>query len=195
MSNLSGRIFKTLLAPFRGHNIRCGKRVKLELVNAEDRIGRDTSIGDNALISSAGGGAILIGERCEIGIGALIQSYGGRIVIGHDCSINPYCVIYGHGGLKIGNSVRIATHTVIVPSNHNYDDLGMPIRLQGLTLKGITIEDDVWIGAGAKILDGVTIGKGSVVAAGTVVIRNVPPFSVTAGVPNRIIKQRGKANP
>ncbi|MCK7515996.1 MAG: acyltransferase [Desulfobacterales bacterium] len=72
----------------------------------------------------------------------------------------------GDGGLTIGNNVRIAAHTVIIPANHVFDDVNIPIRKQGLSKKGIVIEDDVWIGSGVKILDGVVIGKGCVIGAG-----------------------------
>lgn len=120
----------------------------------------------------------------------MILSYGGDIRIGDDCSFNPYCVIYGHGGLRIGNSVRIAAHTVIVPANHNFDDPHTPIRLQGLTTKGITIGNDVWIGAGVRIMDGVEIGNGCVVAAGSVVTKSVPNGAVVAGVPAKVIRVR-----
>jgi acetyltransferase-like isoleucine patch superfamily enzyme len=122
--------------------------------------------------------------------GALILTCGGKITIGDDCSFNPYCVIYGHGNLAIGNCVRIATQTVIIPANHNFDRRDLPIHRQGLSMKGVRIGDDVWIGAGVKILDGVEIGSGSVIAAGAVVTRAVAPFTIVAGVPARAVKTR-----
>ncbi|MDP2912849.1 MAG: acyltransferase, partial [Candidatus Omnitrophota bacterium] len=100
------------------------------------------------------------------------------------------CVIYGHGGLKIGSGVRIAAHAVIIPAKHNYEDPDRFIYQQGMTCRGIEIRDDVWIGAGARILDGVVIGKGAVIASGAVVTRDVPEYAVAAGVPARIIKYR-----
>ncbi|MCB9079909.1 MAG: acyltransferase [Anaerolineaceae bacterium] len=120
----------------------------------------------------------------------MLLTYKGEIEIGDNCSINPFCVIYGHGGVKIGNDVLIATHTVIIPSNHNFSSLDRPIRLQGNTSKGIIIEDDVWIGAGCKILDGVIIGKSSIVAAGSVVNKSIEPYSIVGGVPAKLIRKR-----
>ena len=120
----------------------------------------------------------------------MLLTYGGKISIGDYCSINPFCVLYGHGGLFIGNGVRIATHVVVIPSNHNFNDTNRYIFQQGSTSLGIRIEDDVWIGAGAIILDGVTISKGSVVGAGSVVNRNIESFSVVAGNPAKILKKR-----
>lgn len=133
----------------------------------------------------------------EIGDETIIKSFailsaqpGGSIRIGANCSINPYCVLYGHGGLTIGNNVRIATHTIIIPANHIYTDRSMLIKDQGLTKIGIVIGDDVWIGAGVKILDGCCIGNGAVIGAGAVVTKDVPPYAVVVGVPAKIVANR-----
>ncbi|MBW4481634.1 MAG: acyltransferase [Tildeniella torsiva UHER 1998/13D] len=114
--------------------------------------------------------------------------------IGNNCSINPFSIIYGHGGVNIGNDVLIAAHVVIIPSNHNFDSLQHPIRTQGNTSLGISIEDNVWIGTGAKILDGVTIHEGGIVGAGAVVTSNVEAYSIVGGVPARTIKLRDHKN-
>jgi acetyltransferase-like isoleucine patch superfamily enzyme len=138
----------------------------------------------------SGGGRITVGERCVIDRGVIIRAYGGHITIGADCSINPYSVIYGHGGLEIGRGVRIATHCIIIPSNHNFTDPDTYIFQQGETTLGIRIEDDVWLGAGVTILDGVHIGRGVVVGAGTVVSKSLDAFGIYAGVPAKKIASR-----
>ncbi len=137
-----------------------------------------------------GTGRIEIGSNSEIHPYAMLHTYGGWIEIGECCSINPFCMLYGHGGLKIGNKVRIATHTVIIPANHGIDRLDIPIMNQPELRDGISIGDDVWIGASVCVLDGVHIGQGSVVGAGSVVTQDVPEFSVVAGIPARIIRLR-----
>ena len=134
--------------------------------------------------------SIIVGKHCMICRGAMLMAYGGHITIGDHSTVNPYCVLYGHGGLTIGNGVRIAAHTVIVPANHGYQDKETPIYQQPITAKGIVIEDDVWVGCGVRILDGVRIGKGSVIAAGAVVTKDIAPNSVVGGVPARLIKSR-----
>jgi acetyltransferase-like isoleucine patch superfamily enzyme len=136
---------------------------------------------------------IRIGARCDIHPSAMLLAYGGHIEIGDDCSVNPFCVLYGHGGLKIGNGVRIAAGTAMIPANHNFDEIDRPIFQQGVSAKGIIIEDDVWIAANATILDGVRIGRGCVIAAGAVVTKDVEPFSVMGGVPARLIQMRKAA--
>jgi len=135
-------------------------------------------------------------EYIKIGAGSVIRPYahiyswGGFVEIGDCCSVNPFTVLYGTGGIRIGNWVRIAAHNVIVASSHQFDSLEVPIGKQGFTATGITIEDDVWIGAGCCVLDGVRIGKGAVVAANSVVRGDVAPYEIVAGAPARSIGSR-----
>ena len=134
---------------------------------------------------------IRIGENTKIMPGARLIPQQGRIVIGRNCTVQYGCLLYGVGLLQIGDDVRIAAHTVITPMNHVYSDANTPIRMQGETTRGVTIGNDVWVGAGVKILDGVTIGRGCVIGAGSVVTRSVEPFSIAVGVPARVIGRRG----
>lgn len=145
-----------------------------------------------AKVRATAGGQVIIGRHCEIHDYARILSYGGKIEIGDFCTVNSFSILYGHGGLKIGNGVRIAAHSIIIPQNHIFDDLSTFIHQQGETRLGVVIEDDVWIGAGAIILDGVKIGKGSVIGAGSVVTKKVDQYSVVAGNPARLIRKRGE---
>jgi acetyltransferase-like isoleucine patch superfamily enzyme len=144
----------------------------------------------NVVLNTEYGGKIDIGENSELLYGVLIMTYGGNITIGERCSINPYTVLYGHGNLIIGNDVLIAGHCLIIPSNHVFSDLNCPINQQGLTRKGIVIEDNVWIGSGCRILDGVRIGEGAIIAAGAVVNKDVLPNTIVGGVPAKLIKIR-----
>ncbi|PIR54371.1 hypothetical protein COU75_01340 [Candidatus Peregrinibacteria bacterium CG10_big_fil_rev_8_21_14_0_10_42_8] len=152
--------------------------------------GKGVKIAKSAILDTSGGGCIRIGNNTVVLHGAILGSRGGTITIGSHCSINPYCLLFGHGNLTIGNDVRIAAGTTIIPANHVYSDPHKLIRQQGLTTLGITIEDDVWIGAGAKILDGVTIAKGCVIGAGAVVTHSTEPYGVYTGVPAVKIKDR-----
>lgn len=143
-----------------------------------------------SVVVQRGGGAISIGKRTSLDRGVLLRAYGGVIRIGSDCTINPYSVIFGDGGLVIGNGVRIAAHTVIVPANHIFSDPDKFIFEQGESRLGITIEDDVWLGAGVRVLDGVNIKKGTVVGAGAVVTKSTEAFGVYVGVPAKKISSR-----
>lgn len=160
------------------------------LVNQSNiKIDKNANISSRSIIEIKYGGKITIGNS-EVLENVIIQTYGGNIVIGEKCSINVNTIIYGHGNTIIGNNVLIAGGCMIIPANHNFNRLDIPIRTQGLTTKGVIIENNVWIGHGCSILDGVTIGEGSVVAAGTVVNKSVPKNAIVAGVPSKIIKIR-----
>jgi len=135
-------------------------------------------------------GSINIAKDCEIGTGAFINSYGGKIDIGEFVYIGEYVVIYGHGGIEIGAKTLIAMHTCIVSSNHTIPGQDIPIRSKPDILLPVKIGSDVWIGAGCKILGGVTIGDGCVVGAGSVVTKDLPPYSISVGNPARVIKYR-----
>ena len=137
------------------------------------------------------GGRVIVGRNTVLDIGAVLRAGGGFIRIGDDCSVNPYCVLIGSNeGLIIGNGVRIAAHSAIIATNHIFKDASKYIYLQGNSSKGIIIEDDVWIGAGAKILDGVITRKGTVVAAGAVVTKSTESYSIVAGLPAKKISSR-----
>jgi carbonic anhydrase/acetyltransferase-like protein (isoleucine patch superfamily) len=143
-----------------------------------------------AVLNREHGGAISIGSGTVVHRGAMLLPYGGFIRLGKRCSINPYSVLYGHGGLSIGDHVRIAAHCVIVPANHGIALDGGLIADQPLTRRGVRIGNDVWLGAGARILDGAVIGEGCVVAAGAVVRGELEPYGIYAGVPARLIRMR-----
>jgi acetyltransferase-like isoleucine patch superfamily enzyme len=120
----------------------------------------------------------------------MILTHGGDIEIGDYCSLNPFAIIYGHGGVRIADSVRIAAHAVIIPANHIAANDGTPLHMSGTSAKGIDIGTNVWLGSGARILDGVRIGMNAIVGAGSVVTRSVPEGATVAGVPARVIRQR-----
>jgi acetyltransferase-like isoleucine patch superfamily enzyme len=100
-------------------------------------------------------------------------------------------MLNGQGGLEIGNDCLIASHVVFIPENHVFDRRDVAIREQGGTRKGIRIGDDVWLATGAVVLDGVSIGRGAVIGAGSVVTKDIPDYAIAVGVPARVIGQRG----
>jgi acetyltransferase-like isoleucine patch superfamily enzyme len=160
------------------------------------RLGRGVYIDEGAYIHACPNG-VEIGENTLVMHHAELHVYNFRnmpqsgIKIGRDVLISEFTVIRGQGGVTIGDRVYTSPFTQIVAVNHRFDDPTRPFIEQGITAKGITIEDDVWIGSGAIITDGVHIGKGAVVAAGAVVTHDVPPHTVVGGVPARVIKEIG----
>lgn len=141
-------------------------------------------------LSDTGISKIEIGDRTLICSFAMLRTYGGSIKIGHSSFINSFTILYGHGNLTIGNGCLIGPQVCIVPVNYGFQDRDISLRLQAPSLKGISIEDDVWIGAGATILDGCNIGKGAIIGAGAVVTKSVDPYSIVAGVPAKLISMR-----
>ena len=138
-------------------------------------------------------GNIFFGSDFSLGrFSCLFARSGGKIVIGSNVSLNTNVMINSDlGGLiEIGNDVLIGPNVVIRSSEHMYSDPLTIIKCQGHIPGKIFIENDVWICANSVITSNVTIGKGSVIAAGSVVTTDVEPYSIVGGVPARIIKKR-----
>lgn len=119
----------------------------------------------------------------------LTHTYG--ISFGKDCSINSGAILDGRGGITIGDYVMIGPHAYIASSSHSYKDLSVPMTSRGHYMKPVAIKNDVWIGANATILGGVTVGKGVIIGAGAVVIEDVPNYNIVGGVPAKKIGLRG----
>ncbi len=131
---------------------------------------------------------VIVGKSVEIAPCKHI-SIGKNTFIGNHASITTSQS--GESKISIGGNVMIAQRVMIIGGNHNFDRLDMPMNSQGEGKQGhIKIEDDVWIGAGSIILTGVTIGKGSIVGAGSIVTKSVEPYSIVAGNPAKLIKKR-----
>ncbi|MCX7595189.1 MAG: acyltransferase [Fischerella sp.] len=158
-------------------------------------LGNDVKIyRDVCLDCGAPNSRIFIGDRTWLERGVDIQVLeNGYVEIGESSFIGPYVCMAGPGHIRIGKQCLIASHSTIYANNHNFADPTTAIALQEISSKGIVIEDDCWIGSGARILDGVTIGRGSVIGAGAVVTKDIPPYSVAIGVPARVSRSR-KAN-
>ena len=128
-----------------------------------------------------------LGDYSVIESFACINNAVGDVIIGDYTRIGLHNTIIGP--VTIGNHVNLAQGITVTALNHNFADPNKRIDEQGVSTTPVVIEDDIWIGANAVILPGVTIGHHSVVAAGAVVTKNVPPHSLVAGVPAKVIKQ------
>jgi len=154
-------------------------------------IGRGTKVFYNViLIANNKKDSLIIGKNCDIHSFCEIRASENKIRIGDNCSLNNFGMIVSKGEISIGNFVRIGPHCLIISSNHIYENPEITILEQGTKGTGIVIEDDVWIRGGVQILDGVKIGRGSIVAAGAIVTKEIPEYSVAAGIPAKVIKKR-----
>ena len=128
-----------------------------------------------------------LGDYSVVESFACINNAVGDVIIGNHTRIGLHNTIIGP--VEIGNNVNLAQGITVTALNHNFSDSNKRIDEQGVSTKPVTIEDDVWIGANAVVLPGVKIGNHCVVAAGAVVTKDVPPHSLVAGVPAKVIKQ------
>ena len=159
------------------------------------RLGRNVYL-DRGVYLHALPSGITIGDNTFLMHHTMLHVFNFRglpragINIGKNCFLGEYNVIRGQGGVQIGDDVYTGPMVKILAVNHVFSDPERPIREQGITAKGIVIEDDVWLGAGVIVLDGVTIGRGSVVGAGAVVANDLPPHSIAVGSPAKPVRNR-----
>ena len=154
-------------------------------------VGPQVSLGQDNRKSISG--VVTIGGSCELNQGVELNPWGGSIRIARRVWLGPYVVIYGHGGVDIGEETLISKHVTILSSNHEIPPLGKFVRSAADQLLPTKIGRDVWIGANAVILGGVTIGDGAVVGAGAVVTKNVEAGFVVAGNPAKVLRKRPNA--
>jgi acetyltransferase-like isoleucine patch superfamily enzyme len=168
----------------RGVRIRFADQIRLE---------KGVYLDEGVYLHACPGG-IEIGEDTLVMHHAELHVYNFRnlpragIRIGRESLIGEFNVLRGQGGITIGDRVYTSPFVQLAAVNHVFSDPSRPFVKQGITAEGITVEDDVWIGAGAIVTDGVRIGRGAVVAAGAVVTADVPAHTVVAGVPAREVK-------
>ncbi|BDX39588.1 transferase [Tenuifilaceae bacterium CYCD] len=176
-----------------------GKRTTIKHSN-KIRVGKSLNIGDNVYINALSKNGISIGNNVSILNNSTIEctgvlrNLGEELVIGNNVGIAQNCFIQVRGKVIIEDNVIFGPNVSIFSENHRFDNVDLPVNKQGVTRKGVKIESGVWIGTRAVILDGVTIGRNSVVAAGSIVNKDVPPFSIVGGVPAKVIKIREQSN-
>jgi acetyltransferase-like isoleucine patch superfamily enzyme len=159
------------------------------------RFGRGITLERGVIVDGLSRQGVEIGDDVMIGPysvirASMLSNLGEGVRIGKRSAMDAYSFIGAGGGVFIGDCVIMGQHVSFHAENHEYDRLDVPIREQGITRKGIVIEDDCWVGSNVTFLDGVHVGRGCVIAAGTVVRGEIPAYSVVAGVPGRVIKSR-----
>ena len=169
-----------------GKHIWCGKNVKFE---------------DFSEIHGLCQEGLKFGDNVTIGRGVMIRpssyyggDYGIGLTVGEHSSIGPHGYIGCSGRITIGKNVMIGPKCSLFAENHIFSDTSSSIKSQGVEQKGITIEDDCWIGSNVTILDGVTVGKGSVIGAGTLIAKDVPAGSVVVDRREKRLRNRYDMN-
>jgi acetyltransferase-like isoleucine patch superfamily enzyme len=160
--------------------------------------GKNLYLGDNIQIKALCLKGIYIGDNVSIHSGSIIDcigvlnKIGEGLKIGNNVGISSNCFLQIRGTVEIGNDVIMGPNVSIFSENHNYGNDLLPISKQGVTRKGVTIEDGVWLGTRSIILDGVTVGKNSIIAAGSVVNKDVEEGTIVGGIPAKFIKYVNK---
>ncbi len=172
-----------------------GKRVRL--FNASKiHFGKFLKLGDAVYLSALGMEGIQVGNNVGIGaysrvvVSTSFNNIGSFIKIGNNVGIGEFAYLGGAGGLEIGDDCIVGQYFSCHSENHNYANSKLPIRQQGVTRQGIKIGANCWIGSKVTVLDGVEIGEGCVIAAGSVVTKSFPADTIIGGVPARKLKNR-----
>ncbi len=157
-------------------------------------IGNNVVFDDNVVLDAKGedNSGINIGDNVVVGRNTILSCKGGNINIGEHSNIGANCYIISETDFTLGKFVFIAGNSYLIAGgNHSYENREIPIMFQpSISKGGVRIEDDVWIGAGALVLDGVKIGKGAIIGAAALVNKSIPEYTIAAGIPAKIIKER-----
>lgn len=182
-----------------GGGVQFGRNVALRHPG-KMRIGAGTAVDDDCLLDARGTdpGSFVIGERVLIARACLIQSKSdaGTVEIGDECSIGGQTTITSTGGIRLGRHVLMAGQCYIGGGRYRTDDPDVPIMYQEMYSRGpVVIGDGVWLGARVTVIDGVEIGEGAVVGAGSVVTKAVPARAIAVGAPARVVASRLDGEP
>ena len=191
-----GFFLKIQLKKSRGI-IFVGKSTRIKFKN-KIVVGKTIQFGDNVEINALSKKGIIIGDNFSIHKNSIIECtgvinhLGEGLTIGNNVGIAQNCFIQVRGEVIIGDNVIFGPGVSLFSENHNFKDLSSYINEQGVTRIGVKIENGVWISSGSTILDGVTVGENSLIAAGSVVNKDVPPYSIVGGIPAKVIKYRNR---
>ena len=163
-----------------------GKNCCLE-ISGDVKIGKQVYIGDQVSLIVEKGAALHIADHSFIGESCYIKCFGGHIEIGRDVSINSKSFINGCGGVKIGDNTRIGTQSIIIASNHKFDDPDVLVK-DAITKKGVRLGENIWLGARVTVLDGVQIANDTVIGACSLVTKPLTESGVYVGVPAKKMK-------
>jgi acetyltransferase-like isoleucine patch superfamily enzyme len=142
------------------------------------------------IVARRGYGRLILGRWLHLGVDTAIRCHEGTLTVGDKTVLGRGVSVNCYLDVEIGGSVLFADDVYVSDFDHNFDDVSKPIKDQGITKARVRIEPDVWVGTKVTVSRGVVIGHGAVVGANAVVTHDLPPYSVSVGVPARVIKDR-----
>jgi len=161
------------------------------------RIGDGTIVDDLVVLDAKGTSntGITIGRNVFLGRGTILSCKNGDIVLGDDVNIGFHSEVFSGSTVSVGRHGLFAAYTYLVAGGHEFERGDAPVIRQERSSKGISVGENVWLGTGAKVLDGVRVGRDVVVGAGAVVTEDLPDGAIAAGVPARVIRKRSDVAP
>ncbi len=187
---LRSKLYPLLLGSV-GEGVIFGRNVVLRHPH-KLHLGDNIVIDDNCVLDAKGtkNQGIFIGNNVFIGRNSILFCKDGDIHIDERVVIGFNCQLFSANVVKLGKNVQIAAYSYLNGGSHDFSRVDIPMMEQERSGMGIIIEDDVWLAANVKVLDGVTIGRGSIIGAGAVVNKEIPPLSIAGGVPAKLIRKR-----
>ncbi len=179
-----------------GTNVRIGCGVKF--VNPQNlSLADNVCIDDHCVLIARSERGITLGDTVQLKHGVYLdtETVDGYIEVGRCAYIGTGCCLHGHQGLEIGEHTLFAQNITITPFSHKFEDPEVPISGQGGYSRKVTIGRDCYLGKCVCVLHSADIGEGSVIGAGAVVVKPIPPFSVAVGVPAKVVRRRGAPMP
>ena len=174
-----------------GRNVIFGQNVVLRHPH-KIRIGDNVVIDDNCLVDAKGdtNRGITIGNGVFIGRNTILSCKNGDIDVEEGANVGFNCEIFSASAVRIGRGVLIAAYCYLIGGDHDFSDPSKSVLTQNRRSAGVIIGDGAWLGAGAKILDGVSVGEHAVVGAAALVRESVPSRAIAVGIPAKVIGQR-----
>jgi acetyltransferase-like isoleucine patch superfamily enzyme len=195
-----GLVLRKLLYPRLlgacGRNVVFGQNVVLRHPG-KIRIGDNVVIDDNCLVDAKGdsNAGIRIGNGVFVGRNTILSCKNGDIELGDRANIGFNCEVFSASRVVLGADALLAAYCYVVGGDHDFSDASTAVLAQGRTSRGVTVGDGVWMGSGAKVLDGVEVGPHAIIGAQAVVREAVPAYGIAVGVPARVVGRRAGAPP
>jgi acetyltransferase-like isoleucine patch superfamily enzyme len=156
------------------------------------RLGDNVVIDDHCLLDAKGkdNDGIAVGNGVFLGRNSILSCKNGDIILGDGVNIGFNCEVFSGNRVTIGCDVMLAAYTYVIGGGHAHDRTDVSPLEQARTAEGVEIGEGAWLGAGVKVLDGTRVGDHTIVGAGAVVTRDLPPYSIAAGIPAQVIRSR-----